>query len=132
MVEVANSLSYESVLNKFERWFVASEGMVEVALLLKFTETDPLINPACFLEVYRSCAASDGADHVGAGVNDNRVTNSDTDNDDSSQASSMRGVSVGITRHGGSVGGGDDVDDGDCLDGEDPAADTFDAGTLLG
>lgn len=54
VAEVANSQSYESALAKIRRWFRASEGMVEAALLLKFTEKDPLVNPACFIEVYRS------------------------------------------------------------------------------
>lgn len=35
--EVANSQSYESVLAKLTRWFRKSHGMVEVALLLKFS-----------------------------------------------------------------------------------------------
>lgn len=53
VVEVANSQSYESVLAKVTRWFRKSHGMVEVALLLKFTAKEPLVDPACFLEVWR-------------------------------------------------------------------------------
>lgn len=53
VVEVANSQSYESVLAKVTRWFRKSHGMIEVALLLKFTAKEPLVDPACFLEVWR-------------------------------------------------------------------------------
>lgn len=53
VVEVANSQSYENAVAKLLRWFKASEGMVEVGLLIKFTEKDPLHDPACFIEVFR-------------------------------------------------------------------------------
>ncbi|KAL0631924.1 hypothetical protein Q9L58_009209 [Maublancomyces gigas] len=42
VVEVANSQSYEYVLAKVKRWFRKSHGMVEVALVLKFTAKKPV------------------------------------------------------------------------------------------
>lgn len=53
VVEVANSQEYDSVLQKARRWFVQSDGMVEVVLVMKFTAKDPLMDPACYLEVWR-------------------------------------------------------------------------------
>lgn len=53
MVEVANSQGYDNALQKARRWFVQSEGMVEVVLVLKFTAKDPLLDPACYLEAWR-------------------------------------------------------------------------------
>lgn len=53
VVEVARSNTYDSAVEKVGRWFRASDGMVEVALLLQFTEKDPLVNPECFIEVFR-------------------------------------------------------------------------------
>lgn len=53
VVEVANSQSYDDVLAKVKRWFRNSDGMVEVVLVLKFTAKDPVLDPACFLEVWR-------------------------------------------------------------------------------
>lgn len=53
VVEVANTQGYEDALAKVKRWFTRSHGMVEVALLLKFTAADPVTDPACFLEVWR-------------------------------------------------------------------------------
>lgn len=53
VVEVANSQGYEDVVAKVKRWFVKSHGKVEVALVLKFTAKDPVLDPACFLEVWR-------------------------------------------------------------------------------
>lgn len=53
VVEVANSQEYDNVLQKARRWFVQSNGMVEVVLVIKFTATDPLLDPACYLEVWR-------------------------------------------------------------------------------
>lgn len=53
VVEVANSQDYGDVLAKVKRWFRNSHGMVEVALILKFTAKDPILDPACFLEVWR-------------------------------------------------------------------------------
>lgn len=53
VVEVANTQGYEDALAKVKRWFARSHGMVEVALLLKFTAQDPVVDPACFLEVWR-------------------------------------------------------------------------------
>lgn len=54
VVEVANTQSYEDAVEKVKRWFVKSGNTVEVALLLKFVAKDPLVDPACFLEVYRA------------------------------------------------------------------------------
>lgn len=53
VVEVANSQEYDNVLKKARRWFVQSEGMVEVVLVVKFTAKDPLLDPACYLEAWR-------------------------------------------------------------------------------
>lgn len=53
VVEVANTQGYEAAVAKVKRWFAKSHGMVEVALLLKFTATDPVLDPSCFLEVWR-------------------------------------------------------------------------------
>lgn len=60
VVEVANSQSYESAVEKVKRWFVKSKNTVEVALLLKFTAKNPLLDPACFLEVYRARVVDEG------------------------------------------------------------------------
>lgn len=54
VVEVANTQTYESATAKVARWFTMSEGGVEVALLMKFTAQDAMVDPACFLEVWRS------------------------------------------------------------------------------
>lgn len=53
VVEVANTQGYEAAVAKVKRWFAKSHGMVEVALLLKFTAADPVLDPSCFLEVWR-------------------------------------------------------------------------------
>lgn len=53
MIEVANSQCYVTAVEKVSRWFRVSEGIVEVALLLKFTKNEPLDNPACFIAVFR-------------------------------------------------------------------------------
>lgn len=53
VVEVANSQSYDDVLAKVKRWFRNSHGMVEVALVLKFTAKEPILDPSCFMEVWR-------------------------------------------------------------------------------
>lgn len=53
VVEVANTQGYEDAVAKVKRWFTKSHGMVEVALLLKFTAADPVLDPSCFLEVWR-------------------------------------------------------------------------------
>lgn len=54
------SQSYDSAVEKVMRWFVKSKNMVEV-LLLKFTAKNSPVDPACFLEVYRShIVAEDG------------------------------------------------------------------------
>lgn len=56
VVEVANTQTYESATAKVARWFIASERAVEVALLMKFTAPDAIVDPACFVEVWRSRA----------------------------------------------------------------------------
>lgn len=53
VVEVANTQAYDDVVDKVRRWFVQSDGMVEVVLVLKFTAKDPLLEPACYLETWR-------------------------------------------------------------------------------
>lgn len=53
VVEVANSQLYDDAVKKARRWFRASAGLVEVVLLVNFTEKDPLQDAACFIEVYR-------------------------------------------------------------------------------
>lgn len=70
VVEVANSQDYGDVLAKVKRWFRNSHGMVEVALVLKFTAKDPILDPACFLEVWRSEArVSDEVDDQSPAIN---------------------------------------------------------------
>lgn len=54
VVEVANTLTYESATAKVARWFIASERAMEVALLMKFTAANAMVDPACFVEVWRS------------------------------------------------------------------------------
>lgn len=53
VVEVANTQSYENAVGKIQRWFVKSRNTVEVGLLVKFVAKNPLLDPSCFLEVYR-------------------------------------------------------------------------------
>lgn len=60
MIEVANSQTYEDAVGKVGRWFRASGGMVEVALLMKFREKEPLVDPACFVEVFRCRPSAQG------------------------------------------------------------------------
>lgn len=60
VVEVANSQLYDDAVKKVRRWFRASAGLVEVVLLVNFTEKDPLQDAACFIEVYR-CRHADPA-----------------------------------------------------------------------
>lgn len=52
VVTVADSRTFVSAIQRVSRWFRASEGMVEVALLLKFTGKQPLVNPACFIVMF--------------------------------------------------------------------------------
>lgn len=67
IVEVANTQSYESATAKIARWFTTSEGSVEVALLMKFTAPDAMVDPVCFVEVWRSRAGQEalGSELVG-------------------------------------------------------------------
>lgn len=53
VVEVANTQLYANARAKVKRWFTKSRGLVEVVLLLKFTAEDPILDPSCFLEVWR-------------------------------------------------------------------------------
>lgn len=78
VVEVANSQLYEDALAKVKRWFIKSGNTVEVALLLKFVGKDPLVNPACFLEVYRGRIVDADAD----GESMDFETESDTSGDE--------------------------------------------------
>lgn len=78
VVEVANTQLYENAVDKIKRWFVKSRNTVEVALLLKFTEKDPLINPACFLEIFRCRPSGDDAGEAG----DDLIAELDLDSSD--------------------------------------------------
>lgn len=53
VVEVANSQLYDDAVKKARRWFRASAGLVEVVLLVNFTQKDPLQDAACFIEIFR-------------------------------------------------------------------------------
>lgn len=64
VVEVANIQAYDNVLEKVERVFVQSDGMVEVVLLLEFTVKDQLLDPACYLETWRYREVVDDAASV--------------------------------------------------------------------
>lgn len=65
VVEVANSQQYDDAVKKARRWFRASAGLVEVVLLVNFTEKDPLTDAACFIEVFR-CRNAPPADEDAA------------------------------------------------------------------
>lgn len=77
VVEVANTQLYENAVDKIKRWFVKSRNTVEVALLLRFTE-DPLINPTCFLEIFRCRPSGDDA----GGAGDDLIAELDLDSSD--------------------------------------------------
>lgn len=84
VVEVANSQGYDDVLAKVKRWFRNSHGMVEVALVLKFTAKDPILDPSCFLEVWRyGVPVSDEAGDQDAALDEEGSECQETDDPDS-------------------------------------------------
>lgn len=79
VVEVANTQPYEDAVAKVKRWFLNSRNTVEVALLLNFVAKDPLVDPTCFLEVYRGRIV--GADAVGKSLDSDTEIESSSDDE---------------------------------------------------
>lgn len=94
VVEVARSKTYHTAVEKVTRWFRASEGMVEVALLLMFTEEDPLVNPACFIDVFRCRPTSSPGAEAGPKVPDSVIAGLAGDGDGGDGCDQVRQIAA--------------------------------------